>query len=826
MTMQAQESPRVSDVSPGPLAGIRVIDFGHHFAGPTVGMLLADQGADVLKVDPPGGPPHRPPWVAILDRAKTRTELDLRTVGGREEARRLIECADVVVENFRPGAMAGWGLDPDRLVEKNPRLVFLSLPGFAAEDAERSSLRAWEGVIAASVGQFSDMGLNRVLMGVNPSFSPLPLASSYGAVLGAMAATLALFARERDGVGDVIEVPLAAALMEGLAYNAMQIKGLPERYKSLREREIDRRRRSGEPFDLSYADLQGYLDPFYKTYLCGDGRPFYLVCASHASHPLRALEVLGLRDELVDEGLPLADPYLPTEQWPQGTDCTVFAYPLSRQLADRLSQRMATAFLRRSSMEWEQDFGNAGVPGCAHRTTREWLRSEHALASGLVVEDEDPHLGPMLRPGKLAWLESADDRGTVLSAAPGVPERGSARSGERAWLDGVRIIDVTNVIAGPTIAATLARFGAEVIKVDPPKPTFDPWNTIVFGMQANRGKRSMLVDLKTTDGKEILHELVRDADVVTGNVLDHQRAGMGLDPASLWSVNPRLVLCQLDAWGGPRHGPRSDQPGYDDLVQAATGIMARFGGSLQTPEEHAHFGTIDVLAGYCGAFATALALLRRARTGSGAVARTSLAAAGQLIQLPFMYDYEGRPPFDEPSGRSVLGDGPLYRCYRASDGWFFLATRIGRRPAVVDLVARGEVTEFDDGQLEKALEEMFRGDTAARWVDVLGGIGVAAHQIGKLSATRDEGLADSASPTATIRFERYPNHPSGYQVDLVAPCAVRVRRAPLCNLAQAPRYGAHTREVLTALGHSRAEIDKLVGDGTAGEFWSAEYLPS
>ncbi len=291
--MTAQNTVQVNDNPAGPLTGIRVIDFGHYIAGPTAGMLLADQGADVVKVDPPRGPSDPRPWASILDRSKTKKVLDLHTIDGREEARRLIDTADVVVENFRPGTMAAWGLDPDRLLEAHPGLVFLSLPGFAAEDAELSSLSAWEGVIAASVGQFSDMGLNRVLMGVNSSFSPLPLASVYGAVLGATAATLALFARERDGTGDIIEVPLAAALIEGLAYNAMQIAGLPERYKSLREREIDRRRRRGEPFDVLYADLQGYLDPFYKSYPCRDGRPFYLVCASHTSHPPRALELLG-----------------------------------------------------------------------------------------------------------------------------------------------------------------------------------------------------------------------------------------------------------------------------------------------------------------------------------------------------------------------------------------------------------------------------------------------------------------------------------------------------------------------------------------------------
>ena len=139
------------------------------------------------------------------------------------------------------------------------------------------------------------------------------------------------------------------------------------------------------------------------------------------------------------------------------------------------------------------------------------------------------------------------------------------------------------------------------------------------------------------------------------------------------SIDPNTIVCRLDTWGGTSTGPWSQWLGYDDTVQAATGITTRFGGGLDTPEEHAHFGTIDVLGGHCGALAVAAALFARSRGASGCTARTSLAAAGQLIQLPFMLDYPDRGLFDEPSGRAALGYGPSYRCYQTRDGWIFLA---------------------------------------------------------------------------------------------------------------------------------------------------------
>ena len=196
-------------------------------------------------------------------------------------------------------------------------------------------------------------------------------------------------------------------------------------------------------------------------------------------------------------------------------------------------------------------------------------------------------------------------------------------------------------------------------------------------------------------------------------------------------MNPRVILYHLDAFGGPRIGPRSDYPRCDDLVQASTGIMARFGGSLATVEEHAHVGTIDVLAGLCGAFATSLALWRREQTGRGEVARASLAAAGQWLQVRFMYDFHGRPEFNEPSGRDAKGEGSLYRCYRAADGWLFFAAR-ETDVAVLDRLAclRG-IGAVAAADREAWLSKRFASMTRCEWVDALASVDVAVQPLEK-----------------------------------------------------------------------------------------------
>ena len=821
-----------------PLSHIRVLDFGHYLAGPMVGMMLADLGAEVIRIDPPGGPLWRDPAFDMLSRGKRSLVLDLKTEAGRQTALDMIARADVVIDNFRPGVMARLGLGPADLCAANPGIVSLSLPGFASTDPDLAELAAWEAVIAARTGQFTDMGLNRQLMGINPSFTPLGLASAYGAAFGAMAVLFALGARDRMG-GEHIEVPLASALFEGLVYNCEQIEDYPARYKSPREVELDRRRAQGLPLDLSYADLGAFLDPFYRTYTCADGRGFYVVSCSIKTHPRRVLHVLGLDD--LAATLPDFDAYLDQKDWPD--EWAMRNYPVGDRDRKRVSDAMQAAFLTRPSTDWEALFGTAKAPASAQRSTREWLADPHALASGLVLTVDDPRHGAMRQLGNLAWLlddasaldkrpgpvadEFRADLPALLSEAPRAAPKGGGTGG---WLDGLNVVDLTNVIAGPTIGATLARFGAKVTSVQPVSPSVDPWNAIVFGLHAHRGKESVLLDLGSDAGRAALERLIAGADVVTINGTDEQRDALGLSPERLAALNPRAILVQLDAWGGPMRGPKSDHLGYDDLAQAATGVMVRFGGGPDTPEEHAHFGTIDALTGYAACVALGAALERRRLTGKGGVARAALAGCGAMIQAQFMYDFDGRAPFDEPAGRQARGWGPIYHCYRAADGWLFLAAptervaALARVPELADLVGLGE------GGLVEALSDRFAAHPVAHWQARFAGSSTSVVPLGSLSVNRDANLhLESHGPAdirqATYRAIRHDRHPMGRWVDLVAPNAVRPDRAAITIPGHAPKPGAQTRAILSRVGLTEAEIATMIDEGTAATGWSDKYLP-
>lgn len=125
----------------GALQGIRVIDFGQYIAGPLAAVMLSDQGAEVMHIDPPGGPRWRHPCDAFLNRGKHRLSLDLKTPAGVAATRRLIDSADGVIEKFRPGVMDRLGLGVQEMTRRNPNLIYNSIPGFAAHD-RRAGRRA------------------------------------------------------------------------------------------------------------------------------------------------------------------------------------------------------------------------------------------------------------------------------------------------------------------------------------------------------------------------------------------------------------------------------------------------------------------------------------------------------------------------------------------------------------------------------------------------------------------------------------------------------------------------------------------------------------
>ncbi len=199
------------------LDGIRVVDFGQHLAPSLAAMILADHGADVVRVDPPSGPRWSTDAHALLQRGKRSIALDLKRADDLAVARRLVERADVVIEGFRPGVMARLGLTP---VDRN---VWCSIPGFASDDP-RVAVAAWEGIIGAATGHYTRSPRE---VGDGPAFSAVPLGSSFASLVAVNSIVASLIAANASGHGQTIEVPLFGAMFEAIGSMGQRLPVAP-----------------------------------------------------------------------------------------------------------------------------------------------------------------------------------------------------------------------------------------------------------------------------------------------------------------------------------------------------------------------------------------------------------------------------------------------------------------------------------------------------------------------------------------------------------------------------------------------------------------------
>ena len=508
---------------PGALDGIRVIDFGQYIAGPLASMLLADQGADVIKVDPPGGPRWKTPANATWNRGKRSIVLDLKREAGLATAQALIQTADVVVENFRPGVMDRLGLGPADMTRANPRLVYCSLPGFASDDP-RAGVPAYEGVVGAAAATYLvESGSQE---SDRPVYTALPIASTFAAFQGVVSIAMALNARERDGTGQYVELPLFDSMFTTNAYRGMSHRdpsnGVTYPYSN---------GRFGEP--QHYGPWNG----FYK---CKDDRWFYFNGTSNRNWR-QVVEAVGITawdaEGLTDFALLARDPAVAAE-------------------AIRRGEHL---FKTRTAQEWEDLVAEAGGEGALCRTSEEWTKHPHTRESKMMAQVDDPVYGRMLQPN--VNVRMSRTAGKVRGPAP-VPDQhreeilawlASHRAGNgrlaaeatvRAAMDGVRVLDLCIELAGPTLGRTMAEFGADVIKINHPSRE----EVVVLHNDINQGKRSILLDLQRQEGREVFWRLLERADVVVQNYRAGKMEKLGL--------------------------------GYEDVRQAQAGHHLRFSQSL------------------------------------------------------------------------------------------------------------------------------------------------------------------------------------------------------------------------------------------------------
>ena len=759
----------------GALRGTRVVEFGQYIPGPLLGMLLAEQGADVIKVERPGGDPARTePAFATWNRSKRSVELDLKSPGGLEQAQELIHWADVLIENFRPGVADRLGIGYEA-TRTNSGLVYCSLPGFGENSPHRNQ-RGWEHIVGAATGAHQGVaGMDE------PLFLPLPSASSFAAIIGSVSVTMALIARQRTGQGQRIEVPLHSAMFAAMGrhlskfhdINPPDLFTLPRNVMSHQYQCADGR----------YVQNHGMYQRFASQFLQAAGRPEWI-------------------EDLED----------------------LYGAEVSPDTIEMWRERVEDLFKEKTAKEWEDAIAETGGACTVCKTVDEWMVHEHALAAGMVVEVDDAKHGRMRQPGPPTRLrgtpgpsprraptlgEHTDSALAEIRAAP-PGQRTDRREEILSALQGVRVLDLCIVLAGPTCGRTLAEFGADVIKIDDPNRPYDYGGNL----DVNRGKRSIQVDLKNEQGREVFWKLLETADVVVENNRKGAMARMGLGYEEIRQRKPDIVYASTNAFG--YDGPWAERPGWEQLAQATTGIQVRRGGRDDAPQL-LPYPMNDYGTGLLGAFSIALALHERNRTGRGQSVDGGLSLTACMLQSPYFLDYEGYQRND-PEGLNVRGLSALSRLYQADDGWFYLhcpdesswvsltalpeLAHLGSDARFSDPAAR----EQNDAALAEALSLVFAQGTCGGWVRSLTGVGASAME----NMAVPDFHGDPHVRDAGLIVSR--NHPGMGMADHLGVVA-RLSGTPARLGRPTPVLGAETDEILAEAGYNAAEIAALKAAG-------------
>ena len=473
---------------------------------------------------------------------------------------------------------------------------------------------------------------------------------------------------------------------------------------------------------------------------------------------------------------------------------------------------MKDLFKTRTAQEWEDLVAEAGSECTMCRTSEEWFSHPHALGSNMVIELQDPTYGKMLQPGINARMSKTP--GEVRHPAPALDQHReeiltelastsraaptqSVAGTMRSVLEGVKVLDLCIILAGPTCGRTLAEYGADVIKIDNPSRG----STVSSHNEVNRAKRSILLDLKTQEGLNVFWRLLEDADVVAQNYRAGKMEDLGIGYEEVRKRRPDIVYVSLNAFG--HLGPWAGRPGHEQFAQAATGMDRRFGGdgapTIQ-PNAINDYGT-----GFMGAYGVALALLHRQRTGEGQHVDSALAYTAMIHQSPYMQLYDGKT-WDETSGQLALGSSPLHQAYQANNGWLFVGAQESDLPRIAGIDGLSGVDSLRGQDLAKSLEQRFKSGSVQDWVQRLNGAGVGAHRV--LPDT-GELLDDPWAINHGLSITR--EHDEIGLITGFGP-SPRLSKTPVSPGRAAPKPGAQAREILEEIGLGN-DFDRLVQQG-------------
>jgi crotonobetainyl-CoA:carnitine CoA-transferase CaiB-like acyl-CoA transferase len=783
----------------GPLASleggpVRVLDLSRGIAGAYCTKLLADAGADVVKVEPAGGDPLRR-WSATGGRVVGDGALfqflhtSKRSVTGHAgdgEVLRLARSADLVVEDLEPGVLESSGLlGIEALV-----VVSISPYGRRGPWAARPST---DFVIQAESGCIAGRGV--------PNGEPFSVGGRVfdfvGGAYSATAGLAAVMASRRSGRSEHVDVSLqeaaAVASFSGYADLTARLEGVrQEDVSSLSQRvEIPSIEPTADGWVGFTTNSRQQLDDFLllieRPDLIDDAR--FILAKDRWNHfdewnsIVHAWTRDHRTDDVIERAVELRIPVAPV-----GTAATVTGYA---QFVER------KAFVPNPS-------GGFLQPRCPY----------------LIDGVDRPVPGPVPAPG--------EHSGRIEWASP--PERG--RAAPALPLEGVRILDMTAWFAGPLAAQFLGLLGADVVhlesvtRIDGMRATGgslkdrypDWWEASALFASINTNKRDVTLNLQSQEGRTAFESMVRWADVLIENFTPRVMDNFGFTWEALHSINPQLIMVRMPAFG--LDGPWRDWTGFAQTMEQVTGLAWVTGQVDDQPRIQR--GPCDIVSGVHAVFSTLVALGVRASKGEGVHVESTMveaalnAAAEQLVEYgaygQVMAREGNRSPWAAPQGLYLCGDGKWLALSVESDAqWSALCGALGAPDWLADAGLAGHAgRRARQGELDPVLQNWAAERAATEAVEALVAAGVPAGEV------FDQRFLSSHPQLIARRFFEDLDHPVIGRQPVAGP-PFRFSSIGGWMTRAAPTLGQHNYEVFESLGMSEADVKALEAEGIIGE---------
>ncbi|AXQ28141.1 CoA transferase [Solimonas sp. K1W22B-7] len=809
----------------GVLEKLKVLDLTWGIAGPMATMLLADNGAEVTKIEPPGGDPFRNQLgYKVWQRGKRSAILDLKNADDKKTFLALAQTADVLVESYSPGTTDKLGIDYKTLSALNPRLVYCSITGYG-RDNELSNRPAYDALVQARTGLMHEQRgwAEGALNHMNGEPDPYPdleipqdwvqgaaregplFVASHWPSLGAfftasLGISAALRAREITGKGQWVETSLLQGAFAGAA-------GVWQRAEKIDAPGFD-------TWILGNRSPKGHFQ-------AKDGKWLH----NWVPNPRFILQAA--------EGDTLnASPDLTVQNDPDrfGTG------PEEILVMSHYQPILAEAVAKFPVKDWVDAAATAEMTMQPVRSIEESLADPAFLEDGCATETHDPELGTIRtvgnafnmsktqgKPGTAPVKPGANTAEVKAEAAKIIAEARAATAvanGKKlkAPLEGITVLDLGLAIAGPFGTQLLSDLGATVIKVNGLFDLF--WHRVHIAYMANRGKKSITLNLKDPRAMKILLDLVKQADVVQHNMRYDAAERLKIDYESLKQINPKLIYCHTR---GFERGVRAGLPGNDQTGACLSGIQyedggmgrAGYNGEVGRPLwSFTSFG--DTGNGFLSAVAIVNAIYHRDRSGEGQFVDTSIINAALLNTSYAVATPDGKG-FERPRiGGDQVGYSAGHRLYNTKDGWlcFVLVEQshwdelfavIGKPELVTDArFATFEARTKNDAELAKIVADVLAGDTAASWFGKLDAAGVPVEVV---DAEFSRKLHDNAEFQKRQWTVSYP-HPVVGKLDQIG-LLVSLSDTPGVIQGRPLLVGEHTKEILGGMGYTEDQVKTM-----------------